>query len=77
MEIIRFTLDDQIYSAGPVDLEDNTLYNIYMDIEYFCTIGLNHKDVWESVEDIDQRFVRRIGCIIEDRTEYGKYSGNL
>jgi len=47
---IRFVIEDQTYSAWVTFEEDYTLYAIYRDTEYFCTIGLGEKDIWESIE---------------------------
>ena len=62
---IRFTIAGQVYSARVTYNEDYVLYAIYRDIEYLCTIGLGEKDIWESIENIDQKLVRRFGLIIE------------
>ena len=65
---IRFVIEDQVCSAWVTYNEDFILYAIYQDIEYFCTIGLGEKDIWESIENIDQKLVRRFGLIIEEKT---------
>ena len=66
MEVVRFEIDNQLYSARVSFKDDYTLYQIYLDIEYFCTIGLTEKGLWESVENVDQNLVRHFGSLIED-----------
>ena len=65
---IRFVIDDQLYDARVTYNEDYVLYAIYQDIEYLCTIGLGEKDIWESIENIDQKLVRRFGLLIQEKT---------
>lgn len=75
---IRFVIEEQSYSAWMTYNEEFALYAIYRDIEYLCTIGLGEKDIWESIENIDQKLVRRFGLIIEENeSEYGKYPGEF
>ena len=65
---IRFVINDQVYSARVTYNEDYFLYAIYQNIEYLCTIGLGEKEFWNSIENIDQKLVRRFGLIIEEKT---------
>ena len=75
MKVLRFELDDQSYSVRVSFKDDYTLYAIYRDIEYFCSIALNEECICESVENVDQNLVRRYGLLIEEKvSEYGKYS---
>jgi len=68
MNVLRFEIDDQVYSVRVSFKDDYVLYSVYMDIEYLCTIGLNEHAIWESVENVDQDLVRKFGSLIEDHT---------
>ena len=65
MSLIQLTRDISPYFAEAFVHEGVTYFRIYQANEYRFTMGLNEKNIWESVEKADPNLVRKLGGLIE------------
>ena len=67
MELIQLTRDIRPFYAEAFVHEGVTYFRIYQANEYRFTMGLNEKNMWESVEKADLNLVKKLGERIEKR----------
>lgn len=67
MALMQITKDIHPFYAEPFVHEEVTYFRIYQANEYRFTMGLNEKNIWESVEKADHDLVRKLGGLIEKR----------
>ena len=65
METLQFPINGEIYSATPIESADQVLYEIRLDYDLLCVIGLNENGRWEANNDFDEHMVQQLGTLIE------------